>query len=195
MKFPGFDHFFVLSPAFQASAIHVRPIDFSENPFSIARAEHRIDAPLGFEISSGTSEVDLVASEDPPLCLFSSEMKLLLQRHDLTGWGTFPIKLVSRTLNLTRHYEGFTVSGRCGKVQNHRSTKVTCLPPPGGRSYQAYKGLFFEEMSWDGTDIFMPEDVSYIIVSARTQAIFVEKRLSNLDFIRLPDFERLPSEL
>ncbi len=41
----------------------------------------------------------------------------------------------------------------------------------------------------------MPEDISYIIVSARTQAILNDASFSNLDFVRLPDFERLPSEL
>ena len=122
-------------------------------------------------------------------------MKLALRQHSVTGWATFPINLVSGGFNLSRHYEGFAVSGRCGKIQNLRSTKVTCLPPPGGRSYEAYKGLYFEEESWDGSDIFMPEDISYIIVSARTQAILNDASFSNLDFVRLPDFERLPSEL
>lgn len=85
-------------------------------------------------------------------------------------------------------YFGFAVTGRGGESKRDRSEVVTKPPPvPGGKPYQVYKGLYFDESQWDGSDIFLVD--AKIVVTKAVRDAFKQSKISNVLFTCLIDVE------
>jgi hypothetical protein len=84
-----------------------------------------------------------------------------------------------------------TVRGRSGPVDNSLSEFAIVPPAPGGRSMRGWKGLFFKDSSWDGTDIFTPAESGYVCVSRKVKDLFEARRFTNATFEPLSAVERL----
>jgi hypothetical protein len=54
-----------------------------------------------------------------------------------------------------------------------------------------WKGLFFDDASWDGTDVFTPVHSGFVCVTRRAKELFEETAFTNMRFVALADVERL----
>jgi len=88
-------------------------------------------------------------------------------------------------------YSGLVVSGRCGAIDNSRSVQVqkAVVGNPKGHAL-VWKGLYFAEESWDGSDIFRPPGTGYIFVTEKVRAALDRAKVTNLTCTALADFER-----
>jgi hypothetical protein len=92
-------------------------------------------------------------------------------------------------------YKLLVVTGRAGGIQNDRSSKLWKMPPPGGNPYEAWKGIYFDENSWDGSDMFCLGETAHIVVVERLKQALTREGVTNIEFVPLADVERLSSEL
>lgn len=62
---------------------------------------------------------------------------------------------------------------------------------PAG-SFPILKGLYFDERSWDGSDIFRPsDDTAWIFITNRVKNVLSAKT-KNIRFVPLEDVEHMP---
>jgi len=66
---------------------------------------------------------------------------------------------------------------------------------PKGSAREVFVGVFFDEASWDGSDIFMPENYSYTIVTGPVRGALSRANISNAYFDRLTDVQRSTIEI
>jgi hypothetical protein len=60
----------------------------------------------------------------------------------------------------------------------------------GGEPYQVYKGLFFYEEDWDGSDIFRVSNFGGTVVTGKVDKIFKQAKVTNVKLTPLPEVER-----
>lgn len=110
-----------------------------------------------------------------------------LSARAFSGWSSFEVPLTGRDSEDLGAYHGLVVTGRCGPVQRDRST-VFELDAPGG-PYLKERGLYFDEGSWDGSDLFIPAvGVTFIVTEEVVEAIGGVTR--NVHFVRRTEYER-----
>jgi hypothetical protein len=109
-----------------------------------------------------------------------------------TGWQTYAVRIVGRGGDEVPGYHGLSVTGRCGRIEWEKSERMILPPPvPEGRTMAGWRGMYFSPSSWDGSDVFVPDDEStYVIVTDEVRAAAERARLTNVIFTRLTEFER-----
>ena len=181
--------------AFAKGALHVKPITSIPDPFAIARGDIDVNKELQFVHSSGSTRFDLVGTECPALRLLSHRFIELLRAEHAAGWTSCPVAITGKKGEAIAGYQVLMVTGRCGPIDNSRSAKVLKMPPPGGNPYEAWRGFYFDESTWDGSDLFCPGDTAHVIVTDRIRTAAEREKLTNVSFVRLTEVERLTSEL
>ena len=108
--------------------------------------------------------------------LLSKGLAEELRRRGVAGWTTYPVDVTGRNGEELGEYCGLVVIGRCGPVDMERSETVSRSFPGG--MFPMRRGLFFEESSWDGSDIFMSSKEAFIFVTGRAKQAFEESGAS-----------------
>ena len=156
--FPGFDRVYRAhdpgTPEFRA-----RVDDFSvEDAFAALRGERVPSVPVSARWVMGRRVPrDFIWTTLAVPFIASDRVFDLLRKHAFTGWSTFPVELLNDAGECISTYHGLVVYGRCGPRQKERSALIAKLGPVG-KTIEVYKGLFFDEHRWDGSDVFMPDD-------------------------------------
>ena len=74
-------------------------------------------------------------------------------------------------------YAGLSVRGRCGPIQYERGVPVQ-KEYPGG-IFTVYLGYFFDEQSWDGSDLFVSVDGSgMVFVTQKVRDAFAKAKVT-----------------
>lgn len=132
--------------------------------------------------SSGKKMRDILDTRYPPLYLISDRFKNALEESGITGWKSYPISLFDKKGNPVEGYNGFSITGKAGKMQ-----KFDQLPLECGYSADA-DGCYFDVETWDGSDLFNTEGTWHIIASERFIKVLVENKISACDYCRLSDY-------
>lgn len=148
-----------------------------------------ITFPVIFKQAYGKKLLDILGTGWPGLYLISDKMKKILKENQLTGWKTFPIKLYDKKENEILGYQGFSVVGRCGPIDDRKAEIVNRQRIPTGPTFKVYKGLYIGLDKWDGSDFFIPNESLFFIVTKKTQVILSQINLTNIQFKNLIDFE------
>ncbi len=112
-----------------------------------------------------------------------------LQEAGISGWSTYPVELFGKQGEPLGTYHGLIVHGRCGAIDDSRSERTTKEFPAA--VLPIWRGLYFDEDSWDGADIFMPSDeTGWIFVTERAKHIFAA-RAKNVRFTTLTEVDGL----
>ncbi len=90
-----------------------------------------------------------------PLVVSDRVLKVL---EGFTGWTRYSVLVLDEGGNALPGYSGLAITGRCGAIDNALSTRAIRKFPGG--TFPVFVGLRFDEASWDGSDIFCPEDDS-----------------------------------
>jgi len=112
----------------------------------------------------------------------------VLSQHSFKGWSVYPVEVYGRKGEPIPDYYGFAITGRGGEVDISRSQLVTKpAPTERGRPYQVYLGMYFHPEQWDGSDLFFVN--GHRVVQERVVKAFKRAKISNVQFISLPDVE------
>ncbi len=185
---------YLMSSALMRNALHVAFVgDVSRlEPIKLARGELTPTKALVFKYKAGASggtPCDLVSTDIAVIKLVSSRVTTLFEQ--FTGWSTFEVLVYGKDGRCLPGYRGLAITGRCGAIDNLRSTAIQKPPlAPRGRPYEAWVGLYFDESSWDGSHCFMPADKNYIFVTGDVKRSIEDAGASNFRFERLAEFER-----
>ncbi len=148
-----------------------------------------ITFPVVFKQSYGHQQRDVLDTGTAILLLISDKMKTVLEENNLTGWKTFPIHLLDKKGVEISGYHGWSITGRCGKIDYSKSEIIQKRLVPTGPLSDFYRGTFIGLDKWDGSDFFIPDKYYGIMVTDKATAILKKAKLSNLTFINLADTE------
>jgi hypothetical protein len=176
----------------RARALRVRSRDLLENDFALARGEERPLEPIEFIRDQGGAPCDVVGTTYATLTLVSKRFLDALREHGFTGWTTFPVRIFLEKGSELEGYHGLAVTGRCGPIDDTLSEEIIVPPSvPGGRAGPGLRGLCFEPSSWDGSDVFTAAGYAGIFVVKAVKRVLEEVGITNVDFERLPEIERI----
>jgi hypothetical protein len=104
----------------------------------------------------------------------------ILREGNFTGWEVVPVELRDKAGDLMPTYYYLCVRGRSGPIDDHRSVKMDAIYPGG--VFPAWVGLFFDEGTWDGSDFFVPEGTTFIVVVERLKRALEKAKVRNVRF-------------
>jgi hypothetical protein len=122
------------------------------------------------------------------VCVSTKVVEVLTEVH-ATGWATYPVEITNRKGELLPPYHGLAITGGDCRRDRSRSTLVTRQAVPNGPPFPVYKGLYFHEEDWDGSDFFRVKSFGGEIVTEKVFRAFKKNKISNVKFIPLPDIE------
>jgi hypothetical protein len=112
----------------------------------------------------------------------------ILRGGEFSGWLTYPVELLGKDGMPIPNYHGLAVRGRCGPIEQSRSTKIDRIYPGG--IFPVLKGMYFDPLTWDGSDVFMPSsNVGFILVVEKMKRAFETARIKNVEFTPLDEAE------
>jgi hypothetical protein len=162
-----------------------------DQQYALSKGQLQLDASLKFEAFMGGAPTDFLWSGHVILVCVSSRVVELLTAHECTGWSTYPVEVYDRKGNLLPGYHGFTVTGpECQRNKSHSEVVEKPPPAPKGRSYKVYKGLYFDERCWDGSDFFWVRFLHARIITEKIYRLFKEHKVRNVRMTALPEVER-----
>jgi hypothetical protein len=144
--------------------------------------------PVKFKGFMGGPVADILRTSLPPFLCVSEKVISILKDNQFTGWSTYKVEVSDRNGNNLPGYYGFAVKSYAGERDISRSPIVITYTAPDGRTSKAYKGFYFDENKWDGSDIFCVGN-GYIIVTKAVRDSFIKAKIRNVEFIALPDEE------
>lgn len=191
--------FYALGTPNKRTAFHVAPCDPTLDELRLFLGEQAPAKPVEFrqvECASGSTVGDLISTSAIPLVLLSQRAMSVFG--EFSGCSSFPADVKDLRGNTVRGYRGLVVKGRCGPIDDALSEARDCPPPvPGGRRTRGWFGLYFKQMDWDRSDIFVPETSALTVVVERVKLACVAAKLTNIEFRPLSELEntRLPREM
>jgi hypothetical protein len=187
-----FTNIYVISCASVRGALHLDPDEDIPARLDIFRGDVVPPTPLAFHRKTGWRAHDLLSTGLVSLKLVSDRVIQLFQENAFSGWSTYPVLARGKDGEQLDGYYGLSVTGRCGPIDNSMSEEVwRDSSSPQGNRYQAWLGLYFRENAWDGSDIFSPDRTSFVFVVEKVKNAMEKAKLTNFEFQRLTEFERL----
>jgi len=187
--FPGFDRVFYLGRAESRKAFKGK-MAVETDGIGLIRAEERPIQPVTVEWAMGSAEPESViwTTHAAPIIIADSVVQLL-RTHGFTGWSLFPASVRDKQEQPVPAYSGLAVTGRCGNLDPSLSVEVPRIYPGG--IFPVWKGLFFDPLSWDGSDFFMPaQRFGFVFVVEEVKKAFEQAKIRNVKFTPLDQFER-----
>ncbi len=183
--------FYSLSETFSSSIMHVEPVDFLDSNFSdLLKGEYKnIILPLVFKQECGKKLTDMIRTGLGSLFLISQRMKDIIESHHLTGWKIFSVKILDKKNNEIAGYHGLSITGKCGPPDYNKCGIIEKQMVPTGPVTKYYKGWHVGLDKWDGTDFFIPEGTTGIVISKRAADILKKAKITNLELENLCDRE------
>lgn len=186
-----FDKIYSVNNAFKRGALHVQPVqEFNLN--KVFKSLSSVNDPLEFKYHSGSKPMDLVGTTHAWIKLFSEKVINILEKEGFKGWSTIPAKIFGKEGKDVDGYHVIQVRGHCGRIDDSKSREET-IPPKSskGKPRTALMGLYFDPESWDGSDIFSPEETGFIFVTKKVKQALEEAKVINIDFTPITEIENV----
>lgn len=160
----------------------------TEAAFLLARGRWQPPAPMLLRAQSGRQVADVLWTTFPPIFCVSSRVVNLLMENSISGWSVYPVEIIGRKNEPLPGYHGFAVIGPECQRDRSRSQVITKLNAVG-RSTQVYKGLYFNESQWDGSDFFMVRPFGGIVVTEKVYRLIKGANVTNTQLTLLAEVE------
>lgn len=148
-----------------------------------------VDLPVIFKQSSGKKWTDILSPNSISMYVVSQRFIELLEKTDITGWKSYPVKILDKEEKEIRGYVGFSILGRSGAVDYSKSGVYEKQLVPNGTKTKYYKGLYIDLSQWDGSDFFIPESTLNIIISEKVRQLIKKHKITNTDIQNLAEYE------
>jgi hypothetical protein len=189
MSFFDYRRFYVLDEAFRRGALRVHALRDIPDPLALTRGEVAAQ-PVRFHHDAGTRAYDLVGTTWGGILLVSDRVISALEEHHFTGWRAYTVALFDSRGAAIDGYSGLAVTGRCGPVEDGLSPLMP-VPPrgPGGSVVMARIGLRFVPDTWDGSDLFVPDETGLVFVTQAVRDALCAIKVTNMNFTRITEVE------
>jgi len=179
---------FVLSEAFERSAARA---EFASSIDGIDDwAVGKCAETIRLKQTSRGNLRDLVGTTHAGFYLLSRRVQEALQREKVTGWRACPIQFTDADGNANDNYSAIGITARCGHLDNSRSEKVVRLSSESRAPSSWWVGLYFDEDTWSGADLFRPDGTMLTLATSRAKAVFEGIGATNVRFRRMLEVER-----
>ena len=185
--FPGFEHIYSLS---DGGTNHfwgrvVLPRTVRTLPFFLGEKDPPWYVPICW---SGGRKIpsDVIFAGVEVIAIHERVRRLLLE-HGFTGWKTYPVHVLGPEQEGYEDYHGLAITGRCGPLEYTRS--IPFQKQMSGGVFTYWRGEYFDEATWDGSDLFVPEGTAVILVVEEVKQAFVRAKVRNVRFTRLTERE------
>lgn len=160
-----------------------------DDRFRLFNGDYVPTAPLRFRRHLGRVPVDHMTGGDTAFVFLSDRVIESFVANGFTGWATYPVELFGSDRQIIAGYQGLAVTGRCGPIDDARSAPYIAPPPvPEGESSRWWRGLYFDEASWDGSDIFKPDGLNtYRFVTEAVRDVIEDASFTNFSFTPLAE--------
>jgi len=109
----------------------------------------------------------------------------------VTGWeGAAPVVVASKSRKPVSNYALFVVTGRSGRFDNSLSVQTDWLLRGKPTGKKVWKGLYFEDGTWDGSDVFAPSGTARFIVTSKVKAVLERVQATNIKLEPLSEVVR-----
>lgn len=187
--FPGFERLYWVKQSFSTFRGELGVEHDRDMPLSLTRGETTPPAPIPIYYAMGpTIPSDVIwTTSTYPLIIHRRVIDLLLDNR-LTGWGTYPVEVYGKQGEFCPDYVGFSVVGRCGPLDGGRSVEIMRQMPGG--LFPGWRGIYFNEASWDGSDFFTTTDwLGFDFVTEDVVKVFKRARIKGVEFEPLDSVE------
>ncbi len=160
----------------------------SVNVELLSRGKTKLKNPIQFDASQGLKATDFLWTQlVTPVCVAERVIRIL-KENEISGWSTYPVEVFDQEGKPQPNFHGLAVIGAVCEADYSRSAVVTKPPPaPRGRSYDVYKGLYFDENQWDGSDLFWVGGVRVVV--DKVKRIFEQNKVENVRITPLAERE------
>jgi hypothetical protein len=148
-----------------------------------------LGAPLKLGAYMGGQITEFLWSGLTPLVCISNYVAELLLLNNISGWSTYPVEVYGRKGEFIPGYHGFCVTGVECRRDRSRSQIFTRQAVPGGKPFGVYKGLYFYEEDWDGSDFFKVGSFGGTVVTEKVFKILNKVKYKNVMLTPLPEVE------
>lgn len=99
--------------------------------------------------------------------LYHKSLIELFTEKGFTGWESYPVKIFCKNGEANEDYHALIVKGVCGHYDVKRSEIIDYTADNGGfiLREKRYLGMYFDEKTWDGSDIFAMEHTLWMIIT------------------------------
>jgi hypothetical protein len=179
---------FVLSEAFERSAARAEFASSTDglDDWVVGDCTEKIRLK---QMSRGNLR-DLVGTTHAGFYLLSRRVQEALHREKVTGWRACPIQFTDADGKANDNYSAIGITARCGPLDNARSEKILRLAPESGAPSSCWIGLFFDEDTWSGADLFRPDGTMLTLATSRAKAVIEGIGATNVRFRNMLEVER-----
>lgn len=157
----------------------------------ILKGELSLKAKFIFKYDSGSKIYDML-NTGWTLLAVSEKITDLLEENNFTGWKKYDADFYDKKNNLIEGYSLLGVTGRAGKLDRTLSEKIFKEPEyPMVKGSYYYKGLYFEEGTWDGSDFFILENYYGIFITKRVFEVLKKAKLTNVVIEPISEYETI----
>jgi hypothetical protein len=183
-----------MTEAFKRGAFRPDVPDYENMGRDLLREYHRAQRqplkPLQLSWAEGSRLVDYTGTAAVLPDVISQRFADVLNASGATGWSTYPVELHGKSAELIEGYYGLAVTGRCGPLLGERS-RLEMRVGPSGKSITYKVGFYFDEATWDGSDVFTPNDTAFVFVSDKVKRALEKAKITNVAFTSLDSVAEL----
>ncbi|MEM9859824.1 MAG: hypothetical protein AAF843_20905 [Bacteroidota bacterium] len=185
------NQFYSLQSAFKSNSIGLEPIEpFDDVSFFTGRNGRYL-----FKCVFGNKKYDILTGGFAYIFIVSEKFIDALG-NNFSGWKQVPLEIQSENGESMEGYFGLAVKGVCGPIKNELSKKVILHPrTKNGPSRSGYIGLYFDESTWDGSDVFSPANSNYIFITGKVKNELERSNLTNILIEPIGEIENLSVDL
>jgi hypothetical protein len=192
--FPGFARLYALEEPGASRAFRASLELTHEDALALLKGEATRTASISGRWAMGASQPgDIVWTTLALPVLLGERVVAVLRKRGFTGWDVVPVDLRGKNGEPLPTYYYLCIRGHCGPIDKSRSTKVDKIYPGG--VFPIWKGLYFDETTWDGSDFFVAAGAGFKFIAEEVKLAFQNAKVKNalltpLDEIELESMDR-----
>lgn len=150
-----------------------------------------VKLPVELYYEKGQKWEDVLNDCSISILIVSKKFIDLLIENGITGWKSYPVLLRGKkNIVYDEHqYYGLSITGRSGDTYVKKSTLFEKKDEEYKDKYGYFKGDFFDEETWDGSDIFIPENTSKLFISEKFYQLLKKQNYKVLELTPLEEVE------
>lgn len=143
--------------------------------------------PIRLNLMEGGRRLDLLG--DSLIAFDICSVRLLGVLHQFSGTGMFPLRLFDKKEAEITGYKGLSVHGFCGPPDWKKARPCTILKKaPMGSSQPGRAGIPIEWDTWDGADVFRPQNTTMTLVTKNVRDAIETMGATNVYFRSIEEY-------
>jgi hypothetical protein len=151
--------------------------------------------PVDFRYYMGGTKLDDCLSSPDKGWLWSDRLVMALNDAQITGFKLYSVILKDKQKEDVEGYSGVSIIGRAGKIDLKKSQIIREQPEGWPKIIERLKGMYFGLKEWDGSDIFLAENQSFVFCTKKFVDTVSKLKGHNFEFTPVSEYRRDISDL